>query len=75
MFLQNIIFIPCILTLAVSGINLHNSIMENRRKENIKVEILKHTALSTIIMIILILVSFIEVYISKNIMLFFIKYI
>ena len=74
LLLQNIIFIPSIFALAVSGINLHNSIMEDRRKENIKVEILRHTAISVIILAFLVVSSLIEVYISKNFLLFFIKY-
>ena len=61
--------------LAVSGMKLHNSIMEDKRKENIKVEILRHTLLSLLVLILLILSSLIEVYISKNLLLFFIKYL
>lgn len=72
---QNILFIPSIIILAVSGIRLHNSILKDRRKENIKIEIIRHTILSFLILAILIVSSLIEVYISKNILLFTIKYI
>ena len=41
-FLQYIIFIPCIIALSVSGMRLHNSIMKDRRKENIKLEVLRY---------------------------------
>ena len=75
LFLQTILFIPCILALAVSGMKLHNSIMEDKRRENIKLEILRHTLFSIFVLLILILSSFIEVYISKNILLLLIKYI
>ncbi len=74
-FLQNILFIPCILMLAVSGMKIHNSIMEDRRRENIKIEILRHTFFSLFVLILLIISSLIETYISKNLLLFLIKYI
>ena len=75
MFLQNILLIPCILALSVSGMKLHNSIMKDRGRENIKIEILRHTIFSLAVTIILITSSLIEVYASKNILLFFVKYL
>ena len=36
MFLQNLIIIPTILALAVSGMKLYSSIMKDKRRENIK---------------------------------------
>jgi len=41
LLLQNIIVIPAILALAMSGIRLYKAIMKDRRKENIKIEILR----------------------------------
>ena len=67
LLLQNIIYIPCILALGVSGVKLYKSIIKDKRKENIKVEILRHTIFSAFIAILLVLASFIEVYASSNI--------
>ena len=55
MLLKNIIVIPCTIALAVSGMKVYKSIMQDKRKENIKLEILRHTGFSIFILIILIL--------------------
>lgn len=73
LLLQNIIFIPCILALAVSGIKLYKSIIKDKRKENIKIEILRHTIFSAFAAIFLVLASFIEVYASANLLTLCIK--
>lgn len=64
---QNILLIPAIFALSVSGIKLYKSIMKDKRRENIKIEILRHTAFSSIMCGMMILSSFIETYISSNI--------
>lgn len=75
MLLKNIIAIPCTIALAVSGMKVYKSIMQDRRKENIKLEILRHTGFSIFILIILILSSLIEVYLSQLILKCCVKYI
>lgn len=72
--LQNILFIPCIISLAVSGMRLRKSIIKSKGKNNIKLEIIRHTVFSLMILLLLICSSLIEVYISKNILILFIKY-
>lgn len=67
MLLQNIIFIPVIFAISISCIRLYKSIMKDRRKENIKLEILRHTIFSAMLAIMLILASFVETYVSTNI--------
>lgn len=73
-FLQNILFIPAVLTLGVSSIKLYKSIMKDKRKENIKVEIVRHTIISILMILILIMSSIVENVISTTILQGFIKY-
>lgn len=72
--LQNILFIPGILALAVSGIKLYKSIVKDKRKENVKLEITRHTIFSAIVLIVLEISAFIEVYISTNLLQICAKY-
>lgn len=73
-FLQNIIFIPSIMILGVSSIKLYKSIIKDRRKENIKLSIIKHSIISLIILIALILSSMLKVGISYRLTINLIKY-
>ena len=74
MLLQNIIYIPVILTLGVSGVKLYRLIMEDRRRENIKIQIVKHTIFSILMLMLLIISALIETYISGNLLEAVIKY-
>ena len=75
LLLQNIIYIPIILALAVSGIRLYKSIMKDKAKDNIKMEICRHTIFSCILLGILIAGTFVETYVSTNLFLLTVKYI
>lgn len=75
MLFQNILFIPAILALGVSGIKLYKSIVKDKRRENIKGEIYRHTIFSGIMTIMLIVSAFVEVYISSYLLVTFVKYI
>ena len=74
LFLQNIFFILAILTIGVSSIKLYKSIIADRRRENIKIEIVRHTVISLLMLVVLIFSSFIENRISVNLLKFGIKY-
>lgn len=65
--LQNLLLIPAIFALSVSGIRLYKSIMKDKRRENIKLEVLRHTAFSAMMCVVMILASFVETYVSSNI--------
>ncbi len=73
-FLQNLIFIPVILCMAVSCIKLYKSIMKDKRRENIKIEIIRHTLISIMLLILLVIASLIEVYISTNLLMLCINF-
>lgn len=73
LLLQNIIIIPCLLALTVSGMKLHKSIIKDKRRENVKLEIVRHLIFSTCIATVLVISSLIEVYVSSNISTFLIK--
>ncbi len=74
LLLQNLLIIPAILALAVSGLRLYQAIMKDRRKENIKIEIIRHTIFSLFMTLILMFASLLEVYISNPLLQICISY-
>ena len=74
LLLQNILFIPAVLALAVSGFKLYKSIIKDRNKENIKIEVVRHTIFSFIMLLVLVASSIVEVFLSTNILKALIKY-
>ena len=73
LLLQNIFFIPAIITMGVSSIKLYKSIIADRRKENFKLQVFSHTMISLLMLLILIFSSFLENEISIVFLKFFIK--
>ena len=73
-FLQNLLFIPVIICMAVSCIRLYQSIMKDKRKENIKIEVMKHTMRSILLLLLLVIASLLEVYISTNLLMLCIQF-
>ena len=73
MLLHNIIFIPAILGAGVSGVKLYQSIMKNKERDNIKLEILRHTLFCTLMLILVIISSIVEVYGSTNLFIILLK--
>lgn len=71
MLFQNLIYIPCMFALAVSGIRLYKSIMKDKRRENIKIEILRHIMFSILIGVVMLFGTFIETYVSTNLIIAF----
>ena len=72
--LQNILYIPAILTIGVSSIKLYKSIIKDKMRENIKIEIIRHTIISVLMVILLVLSAIIENLISIKILKNIIKY-
>lgn len=54
---------------------LYKSIVKDKRKENIKLEITRHTIFCLFVLFILELSSFIEVYVSTNLLMACAKYL
>lgn len=63
MFLQNLLAIPAIFAIAVSGIKIYKAIVKDKIKTNIKLEICRHTIISLVCLNILIIESFVSGYI------------
>ena len=74
LLLQNLILIPAILAIGVSGFKLYKSIVKDRKKENIKLEIVRHTIFSGLMTIFLVISSLIEVFISNNLLKIIVNY-
>lgn len=74
LILQNILFIPALLAISVSGFKLYKSIIKDKQRENIKNEILRHTIFSLIMIAVLVSSSLIEIFISTSTLKCFIKY-
>lgn len=74
MLIHNIINIPSTLFLIVQGMKSHKSIL-NKQKTSIKHIFIKHSAYSILVMILLIIASFVEVYISGNLVYIIAKYL
>lgn len=72
--LPSILLIPAMLAIAVSGMKLYRSITKDKRRENIKLEIFRHTTFSLFMLIFMLVASVLEVSISANILKGIIKY-
>lgn len=68
LLIQNIIFLPAIFILAESGIKLYIRITKNLI--NVKQELLRHTLIMLIVLILVVISSIVEVYLSTNLLIF-----
>ncbi len=68
LLMQNILFIPALLTLGVSSIKLYKAIVKEKLKGNIKAEIFRHTIISGIMIFVIIISSVIENSVSVSLL-------
>lgn len=73
MVLHNIIVIPTMFGASVSGLKLYQAIMKNKNSENIKIEFLRHTIFCSLMLILLIISTILEVYGSTNLFILLLK--
>lgn len=74
-FFQNLIFIPSIILIASSGMKLYKTIIKDRKKENIKIGIIKHSIISFFGIVGIFFSSAVEALISTNLLIWFSKFI
>lgn len=74
MLLQNIINIPSIIFLITQGIKLHKG-LDIKQNISLKYILVKYSAYSILVMILLVIASLIEVYISGNLIYTIVKYL
>lgn len=70
LLLQNLVFLPAIFMLSNSGIKLYRNLRQNKYV-NMKFEFMRHLLFMLAILIVAIIASFIEVYLSTNFLCFF----
>ena len=74
LLLPSLLLIPATLALAVSGFKLYKSIVKDSGKENVKIEIVRHTIFSLIMLVTMVMASLVEIFVSTNILKVVIKY-
>lgn len=72
--IHDLLYIISVLTIGVSSVKLYRSLIENKRKDNIKIEILRHTVVSIIMVMLLVLSACIENFIIFKFLKKIIKY-
>ena len=73
MLLHNIVFVPSIFGVCVSGVKLYQSVMKNKARDNIKLEMLRHTLFCGLMLMLVLLSSILEVYGSTKLFIILLK--
>lgn len=72
--LHNFVYIPAFFTIGVSSIKLYRTIIKEKGKDGIKIGIIRHMIISSIMIVLLVLSAIIENYITLKILKKIIKY-
>ena len=75
LLLQNLIIIPAMLAMCVSGFKLYKSIVKDKRRQNIKIEIVRHTIFCALMSVCLVAASLVESFVSNNLLRLIIQYL
>lgn len=75
LLLQNILYIPILLAFVVSGMKVYKVFIRDRQLRTLKNEIIRHTILSVLLMILFCFVSFIETYFSVTVLEMIIRFL
>ena len=75
LFIHNILFIPALFALVVSGHKVYKNIVKDKRRDNIKQELVRHTMFSLILLVCIEISALIETYISVGLLQICAKYI
>lgn len=75
LMIQNIILIPVIIAMCVSGFKLYKTILKDKKKDNIRLEILRHTVFCILMILCVIVSSLVEVFVSDNLLRIVIQYL
>lgn len=75
LLIQNILYILAIFIITVSGNKFCKYIIKNRKDGNFKFELIKYIFFTIMSILIIILATFIESYVSTNLIMFFKKYL
>ena len=75
LLIHNILFIPALFALVVSGQKVYKNIIKDKRRDNIKQELIRHTMFSGVLLVFIEISALVETYVSVGLLQVCVKYI